>query len=125
MFGFPSATQRSCWDYDVLQLSGLLYLTGGMANPFSFLLIVPVTVSAATLPIERTCSWGRSHSAFRHSDLLETAATLAVQPEYRPSETVHRGHVGGGRLRMAFSALYAWRTASETRAMSKRWRKPR
>jgi two-component system, sensor histidine kinase RegB len=34
--------------YDVLQLSALLYLTGGLENPFAFLLIVQVAVSAST-----------------------------------------------------------------------------
>ena len=36
--------------YDILQLAALLYLTGGIENPFTFLLVAPVTVSAATLP---------------------------------------------------------------------------
>lgn len=35
--------------FDVAQLSGLLYLTGGMSNPFAILLLAPVVVSAATL----------------------------------------------------------------------------
>jgi two-component system, sensor histidine kinase RegB len=35
--------------FDVLQLSFLLFLTGGIENPFCLLLIAPVTVSAATL----------------------------------------------------------------------------
>jgi two-component system, sensor histidine kinase RegB len=35
--------------FDVLQLTFLLFLTGGIANPFCLLLIAPVTVSAATL----------------------------------------------------------------------------
>ena len=38
----------SLLSYDVLQLSALLFLTGGLENPFSFLLIVPVAVSAST-----------------------------------------------------------------------------
>ena len=33
--------------YDLVQLSGLLYLTGGISNPFVVLLVAPVTVSAA------------------------------------------------------------------------------
>ena len=37
--------------YDILQLAVLLYLTGGLQNPFAFLLIAPVTVSASTLPL--------------------------------------------------------------------------
>src|SRR5262249_2961316 len=44
--------------YDILQLSALLYLTGGIANPFPFLLVAPVTVSAATLPPRNTIALG-------------------------------------------------------------------
>ncbi|WP_172121810.1 MULTISPECIES: ActS/PrrB/RegB family redox-sensitive histidine kinase [unclassified Devosia] len=36
--------------YDCLQLGGLLALTGGLHNPFSVLLLAPVSVSATTLP---------------------------------------------------------------------------
>lgn len=35
--------------YDVLQLSGLLFLTGGLQNPFVVLLLAPLTVSAIIL----------------------------------------------------------------------------
>src|SRR3989304_5556402 len=44
--------------YDILQLGALLYLTGGMENPFAFLLIAPVTVSASTLPPRVTVALG-------------------------------------------------------------------
>lgn len=37
--------------YDVVQLSGLLFLTGGIANPFAILLLAPVTISATSLNI--------------------------------------------------------------------------
>ena len=37
-----------------LQLAGLLYMTGGLTNPFSLLLTVPVVVSATSLPIRMT-----------------------------------------------------------------------
>ena len=36
--------------FDIAQLAALLWLTGGLQNPFSLLLIAPVTVAAATLP---------------------------------------------------------------------------
>jgi two-component system, sensor histidine kinase RegB len=36
--------------FDILQLTGMLYFTGGIINPFSLLLIAPVTLAAATLP---------------------------------------------------------------------------
>ena len=35
---------------DVVQLSFLLYVTGGLANPFCLLLIIPVTLAGTTLP---------------------------------------------------------------------------
>jgi two-component system, sensor histidine kinase RegB len=40
--------------YDVIQLAGLLSLTGGLHNPFSLLLLAPVSVSATTLPLRST-----------------------------------------------------------------------
>ncbi|MBC7519902.1 MAG: ActS/PrrB/RegB family redox-sensitive histidine kinase [Sandarakinorhabdus sp.] len=36
--------------FDLVQAGVLLFLTGGLANPFSVLLIVPVTISATLLP---------------------------------------------------------------------------
>jgi len=35
--------------YDTLQLAGLLYLTGGLENPFAILILAPVTVAATIL----------------------------------------------------------------------------
>ena len=40
--------------YDCLQMGGLLALTGGLQNPFSLLLLAPVSVSATTLPQRST-----------------------------------------------------------------------
>jgi two-component system sensor histidine kinase RegB len=37
---------------DILQVGVLVFLTGGSANPFMLLLIAPVTLSAATLPVK-------------------------------------------------------------------------
>jgi two-component system sensor histidine kinase RegB len=36
---------------DILQMSTLLFLTGGSSNPFLLMLIAPVTLAAATLPL--------------------------------------------------------------------------
>ena len=40
--------------FDVIQLAGLLYLTGGLSNPFSILLLAPIVVSAALLDFKST-----------------------------------------------------------------------
>ena len=44
--------------YDIVGLAALLYLTGGIENPFALLFIAPVTVSAATLPLRNTVFLG-------------------------------------------------------------------
>lgn len=44
--------------YDVLQLSALLFLTGGLQNPFAMLLVVPVMISATTLDPRLTIALG-------------------------------------------------------------------
>jgi len=40
--------------YDIVQLSCLLFLTGGLQNPFAVLFLAPVTISAVSLPWKRT-----------------------------------------------------------------------
>lgn len=40
--------------FDILQLAVLLYLTGGLANPFAMLLLAPITTSAVSLPWRQT-----------------------------------------------------------------------
>ena len=44
--------------YDLIQLSFLLYLTGGIFNPFSFLLIIPTIVSSTFLSMGTTIILG-------------------------------------------------------------------
>jgi two-component system sensor histidine kinase RegB len=44
--------------YDLVQLSALLYLTGGILNPFSFLLIIPTIVSSTFLSMGTTIVLG-------------------------------------------------------------------
>ncbi|MDH7797954.1 MULTISPECIES: ActS/PrrB/RegB family redox-sensitive histidine kinase [unclassified Beijerinckia] len=40
--------------FDMLQLTALLYLTGGLENPFSILFLAPVMISAVSLSVTRT-----------------------------------------------------------------------
>lgn len=44
--------------YDVVQLSALLYLCGGLHNPFAVLVLAPVTVSATVLSRDNTIGLG-------------------------------------------------------------------
>ncbi len=105
--------------YDIAQLAGLLYLTGGLQNPFAFLFLVPITVSATTLPLPWTIAIGGfgflcgSFLAFFHLPLPWDAAA----PLRLPS-----GYIAGMWAALAsgavFSSLYARRIAVEARKMS-------
>jgi two-component system sensor histidine kinase RegB len=44
--------------YDIVQLGVLLFLTGGLKNPFALLILAPVTVSATVLPRSNTIGLG-------------------------------------------------------------------
>ena len=106
--------------YDILQLAALLYLTGGLENPFAFLLIAPVTVSASTLPLGITAALGA----------LTIAAATALTSFHHPLPWFHHTNlllpfpyvmgvwaaVVSGIL---FIGFYSWRTAEEARRMAK------
>lgn len=105
--------------YDILQLAALLYLTGGINNPFVFLIVAPVTVSAATLPPRNTIALGI---------LAAGATTLLVfwhrpLPWYAPGGfdlpmLYDLGALASVLAGMLFLALYAWRLAKESRQMA-------
>src|SRR4051812_8996059 len=46
------APNQTAWllAFDIVQLSALLFLTGGLQNPFAFMLVAPVLLSATALP---------------------------------------------------------------------------
>src|SRR5436189_5129114 len=43
---------------NIVDLAGLLFFTGGLQNPFSFLFLVPVLISATALPVRLTMALG-------------------------------------------------------------------
>ncbi len=51
---------RAAWllAFDIAELAVLLFLTGGLQNPFSFLLLGPVLISATALPPRMTLMLG-------------------------------------------------------------------
>lgn len=54
----PPLGAMAVLSFDVLQLAGLLFMTGGLANPFSVLLCVPVIISSASQPVRHTLGLG-------------------------------------------------------------------
>ena len=105
--------------YDVIQLAILLYLTGGLENPFAFLFLVPVTVSATSLPLKWTL-W-LSSIAF----VCATVLALYHQPlpwSVSAPLVLPAAYVSGMWVALVcgvvFSSIYARRIAEEARQMS-------
>ncbi len=100
--------------FDILQLSLLLALTGGLQNPFCLLLVAPVTVAAASLPGRQAALMG----------LLVLAATVGLfffsmpLPWQAGTELVlpplYRFGIGLALITgVVFTAAYAWRVAAD------------
>lgn len=57
-YRLPVLPAAALLGYDILQLAALLYLTGGLQNPFSLLFLAPVMISATSLPGRATVALG-------------------------------------------------------------------
>jgi two-component system sensor histidine kinase RegB len=123
---YPASRRLGQWPalallaYDVLQLFALLFLTGGLENPFAILLLVPVIVSATTLAPRPTVLLGLMVAA--------AASVLAVShlplPWY-PGEALALPllYVAGVWAALvsacAFTGVYAFRVAEEARQLAR------
>lgn len=105
--------------YDILQLGGLLYLTGGVENPFTMLIVAPVTVSASSLPVRNTLMLGGLAMAVLLV-LVSYAMPLpwATRPAFELPLLYRFGMFAAVALSMAFLAVYAWRITKENAEMS-------
>ncbi|MDJ0613848.1 MAG: ActS/PrrB/RegB family redox-sensitive histidine kinase [Rhizobiaceae bacterium] len=105
--------------YDILQLALLLFLTGGLGNPFSFLLLVPVFISATTQSISSTVILGliamgsATILAFFHLPLPWIQASGLELPWI---------YIAGMWFAvissLLFTAVYAFRVADESRQLA-------
>jgi len=100
--------------FDILQLSTLLALTGGLQNPFCLLLVAPVTVAAASLP-------GRQ-AAFMGLLVLVATTTLFFFSMPLPWQAgtelnlppLYRFGIGLALFTgVIFTSAYAWRVAAD------------
>ncbi|MEM6665309.1 MAG: ActS/PrrB/RegB family redox-sensitive histidine kinase [Pseudomonadota bacterium] len=105
--------------FDVAQLAGLLYFTGGLENPFAVLLLVPVVVAATALTLRSTTMLGAfalvcaSILAFDHWPLPWHPGEALDLPElYKWG--IWLGLMSG----LAFMAVYAWRVSQDDRSLS-------
>ena len=106
--------------FDALQLAGLLYMTGGLTNPFSLLMTVPVVISATSLPLRMTALLGA---------LVIAMATMLVffhlpLPWYAderrsPCRFIYvAGMWVALTSSIAFTGIYAFRVADEARLLA-------
>jgi two-component system sensor histidine kinase RegB len=123
---YPSSTRLSerasmaSMLFDLAQVSLLLFLTGGLANPFAALLLAPVTISATALRLRSTI--------IVSSSALAAIAVLAVwrQPlifangnVLEPPPIYVFGVWASLTIAAVFMAVYARRVTVETYRMSK------
>jgi two-component system sensor histidine kinase RegB len=102
--------------FDLVQLSVLLFLTGGLANPFALLLLVPVTISATLLSARETVALVATALAllaglwWKHLPLPWTGG----EPLHLPG-IYQLGILVSIGLGMLFLTFYAWQVSAEGR----------
>ncbi|WP_018259497.1 ActS/PrrB/RegB family redox-sensitive histidine kinase [Methylobacterium sp. WSM2598] len=105
--------------FDIVQLAALLFLTGGLQNPFSLLFLAPVLISATALPPAHTLALGLFAVG------LSTLLALVHRPlPWFSAERMEIPflYVSGVwtaiLLGIAFTGVYAWRVAEEARQLA-------
>ncbi len=105
--------------YDILQMSGLLYLTGGLGNPFAFLLMAPVMVSAAGLSALHTIVLGILATACATVlAVFHLPLPWAVGDNFSLPVVYSVGIWIALVSTLGFMAIYAFRVAEEARQMA-------
>jgi two-component system sensor histidine kinase RegB len=104
---------------NIVELAGLLFLTGGLQNPFSFLFLAPVLISATALPIRLTIALGvlavacASALVFFHLPLpWEGEEPLELPPIYLFGVWLSI------LLAIGVTSLYAFQVTEDTRKLS-------
>lgn len=105
--------------FDVLQLAALLWLTGGMSNPFALLFIAPVVTSATTLSrrvviIIFTLAVGLSYFLLHHGRPLPWEPEGSFILPFNFTLGLWVALLVG----MVFTSFYAWQAARESLRMS-------
>lgn len=105
--------------FDLAQLTFLLYLTGGLTNPFALLIIAPVIISASALPARITVLLG-----FMAIWLITLAAVFNIPLHFADGTVLsipgllELGFWLSIVIGILFLGLYAYRVAAEIKSMS-------
>ena len=103
--------------FDTLQLGFLLFLTGGIVNPFSILILAPVITSASYLPALMTVILS-TISIMIIVILNFYYVPLYLGPEFYLPEIYNFGLVASLIITVIFIAIYAYLFASSSRKIS-------
>ena len=112
---------RAAWllAFDIAQLAVLLFLTGGLQNPFAFLFLGPVLISATALPPRMTLMLG-TFAVFGASVLFFVHYPLPWDPD-DPLELPAIYMLGvwlSILISMGFIGVYAWQITEEARLLA-------
>src|SRR5581483_1861654 len=104
--------------FDVVQLAVLLYLTGGIANPFALMFVAPVVIAAATLNLGNTLIL--AGIAFVSVSIIGVVHKPLPWPgeELQLPQLYQAGIWAALVIGIGFTSVYAWRIASESARMS-------
>jgi len=104
--------------FDIVQLAVLLYLTGGLENPFAFLLLAPVAVSATVLSLTSTLTLcALALVSITVIALWHFPLPWRGVPPHLP-EIYVLGIWAALAIGILFFAAYTWRVAEEARHLS-------
>ncbi len=106
--------------FDLAQLGALLFLTGGLTNPFALLMLAPVIVSATALSLRSTLVLGLFAAAeVSLLALLYMPLVFADGTAVEPPTTILVGSWAAMMTGLAFVAGYARRVTAEMWTMTK------
>jgi two-component system, sensor histidine kinase RegB len=104
--------------FDILQLAVLLYLTGGLINPFSLLMLAPVAIGATILSLTSNVALSLlTIISIGLLGLFHQPLPWRGPPPELP-EIYQAGAWAGLTLTTLLVTLYGWRLAEEQRQMS-------
>ena len=105
--------------FDVLQLAALLYLTGGIQNPFALMFVAPVVIAAATLNLSNTLLLaGIGFAAICAISIWHMPLPWPADSPFVLPPLYQAGIWTSLVLGIGFTSVYAWRIASESARMS-------
>ena len=105
--------------FDILQLSVLLSLTGGLNNPFALLILAPVTIAATVLHLSSTILLGAlAMTAITVISLVNVPLTTALGFALELPRLFHFGFWIALLIGVVFLATYARQVTTEMHNMS-------